>query len=101
MGSLLNLGGLRSDRCDPLTDGFRKEFRAVIDSDASGITTQNKQISEHVVDTSWVEIALHTDRSILAAKPTLRHGQYPKEAIQFDPLYVNLSPFLRLKRVSL
>src|SRR3954467_2097492 len=60
-----DVGGLASDRRDPLLDGLGDELRAVVGADVARHAAQDGQVGEHVDDVDGLELASDADRQAL------------------------------------
>src|SRR5215207_1181836 len=60
-----DVGGLGSDRRDPLLDGLGNELRAVVGADVARHAAQDEQVREHVDDVDGLELASDADRQAL------------------------------------
>src|SRR3954468_5679605 len=60
-----DIGGLGSDRRDPLLDGLGDELRAVVGANVARHATQDEQVREHVDDADGLELASDPDGQAL------------------------------------
>src|SRR6187402_3072623 len=60
-----DVGGLGSDRRDPLLDGLGDELRAVVGAGMARHAAQDEQVGEHVDDVDGLELASDADRQAL------------------------------------
>src|SRR5215211_931895 len=60
-----DVGGLGSDREDPLLNGLGDELRAVVRADVARHAAQDEQVREHVDDVDGLQLASDADRQAL------------------------------------
>src|SRR5881409_2242112 len=63
-----DVGGLGSDRRDPLLDGLGDELRAVVGADVARHAAQDEQVREHVDEVDRLELASDADRQALVGE---------------------------------
>src|SRR5215210_631587 len=60
-----DVGGLGSDRGDPLLDGLGDELRAIVGADVARHAAHDEQVREHVDDVDRLQLASDADRQAL------------------------------------
>src|SRR3954470_14115116 len=74
-----DVGGLGSNRRDPLLDGLGDELRAVVGADVARHAAQDEQVREHVDDVDGLELASDADRQTLVGElvDDVEHAEPP------------------------
>src|SRR4051794_25636744 len=74
-----DVGGLGSDRRDPLLDGLGDELRAVVGANVARHATQDEQVREHVDDVDGLELASDPDGQALVGElvDDVEHAEPP------------------------
>src|SRR3954454_15419156 len=74
-----DIGGLGSDRRDPLLDGLGDKLRAVVGANVARHATQDEQVREHVDDVDGLELASDPDGQALVGElvDDVEHAEPP------------------------